>query len=292
MDCAIPVNRIFDLEILEDVPTLERIANIIAFLPRDHYGETSFQSCATELAQEIEEKLGGIPTMTSLIDKARRAAQNSLSKDVPCSVKNGHRYVKLTEVAFIDRVLDIRSEDTVMLLAAGDSFWPEVWTATHCREVYANDIKDYVKKKERFKYYKSLLRMDPQRIRWKKFDANKKFPYPDNFFDCVVSHSSIEHIDNWENVLNECLRITKKGGRIGHAAAFVNREQTDLGPGNRSWWNLEKWNRFAAAAGKNYRIIGNWQYHLPDNWEDISEITDPGGMYRPYAANFIFFGRI
>ncbi len=46
MEPTIPVNRIFDLDILEDVPTVERIADIIAFLPRDHYGETGFQSCA------------------------------------------------------------------------------------------------------------------------------------------------------------------------------------------------------------------------------------------------------
>lgn len=292
MNRTIPINRIFDLEILEDAPTIERIADIIAFLPRNRYGETGFQSCALELAQEIEEKLGKLPSLTPFINTARKAAQNSQPKDVPCSVKNGHRYVKLTEVAFIDRVLDVRPEDTVMLLAAGDSFWPEAWMAAHCKEVYANDIKDSMRKRERFRYYQLLLERDAKPIKWKTFDANKRFPYPNEFFDCVVSHSSIEHIDNWENVLNECLRVTKKGGRIGHAAAFVNREQTELGPGNRSWWNLSKWNSFVANAGMNYRIIGNKQYRLPDNWEQIWEITDPGGLYRPYAANFIFFERV
>ena len=291
MEHNIPVNRIFDLEILEDIPTVERIVDIIGFLPRNSYGETGFQSCALELAQEIEEKLGKFPSLMPLIDAANKAAQNSQMKDVPCSAKNGHKYVKLTEVAFVDRVLSIGPEDRVMVLAAGDSFWPEAWTASHCKEVFANDIKDQVKKKERFSYYKRLLEGNAKLIKWKTFDANKRFPYPDEFFDCIVSHSSIEHVDNWDNVLGECLRVTKKGGRIGHAAAFVNREQTNMGTGNRSWWNLSKWNNFAANAGVNYKIIGNSQYHLPDNWEQIWEITDPGGQYRPYAANFIFFER-
>jgi len=78
MERTIPANRIFDLEILEDVPTIERIANIIAFLPRNRYGETGFQSCALELAQEIEEKLGKLPSLTPFINAARKAALNSM----------------------------------------------------------------------------------------------------------------------------------------------------------------------------------------------------------------------
>jgi ubiquinone/menaquinone biosynthesis C-methylase UbiE len=38
--------------------------------------------------------------------------------------------------------------------------------------------------------------------------------YPDNHFDIIFSICVIEHIPNYEEVLQECLRILKPGGRI------------------------------------------------------------------------------
>ncbi len=45
------------------------------------------------------------------------------------------------------------------------------------------------------------------------FDTDS-FPYPDNHFDTVFSKSVIEHLENPEHYLKECLRVLKPGGRL------------------------------------------------------------------------------
>lgn len=42
----------------------------------------------------------------------------------------------------------------------------------------------------------------------------EKIGFPDNHFDVIFSICVIEHIDNYEEVLQECLRTLKPGGRI------------------------------------------------------------------------------
>ena len=42
----------------------------------------------------------------------------------------------------------------------------------------------------------------------------EQIQFPDNHFDIIFSICVIEHIDNYEEVLQECLRILKPGGRI------------------------------------------------------------------------------
>lgn len=42
----------------------------------------------------------------------------------------------------------------------------------------------------------------------------EKIGFPDNHFDAIFSICVIEHIDNYQEVLQECLRILKPGGKI------------------------------------------------------------------------------
>lgn len=43
-----------------------------------------------------------------------------------------------------------------------------------------------------------------------------KLPFPDNFFDFVISSSVMEHVHNKEEVFHEIKRVLKKGGRAIH----------------------------------------------------------------------------
>ena len=43
---------------------------------------------------------------------------------------------------------------------------------------------------------------------------NESFPFEDETFDAVFSKSVIEHLFNPDNVMKECLRVLKPGGRI------------------------------------------------------------------------------
>ena len=47
-------------------------------------------------------------------------------------------------------------------------------------------------------------------------NATRRFPFPDNSFDYIMSEHMIEHIEyqGAENMLRECFRVLKPGGRI------------------------------------------------------------------------------
>ena len=41
-----------------------------------------------------------------------------------------------------------------------------------------------------------------------------KWPFPDNYFDCIYSKSLMEHLENPQKYLNEAKRVLKPGGKI------------------------------------------------------------------------------
>ena len=73
-------------------------------------------------------------------------------------------------------------------------------------EAYGCDIRSYLADdltvpRERF----AFLSFDPYRL-----------PYPDDFFDAVVSSSVLEHAQNYEELLYEIKRVLKPGGLSMH----------------------------------------------------------------------------
>jgi ubiquinone/menaquinone biosynthesis C-methylase UbiE len=50
-------------------------------------------------------------------------------------------------------------------------------------------------------------------VELKKGSATK-IPYPDNYFDLVVSSEVIEHVPNTKKALKEMIRVTKPGGNL------------------------------------------------------------------------------
>lgn len=59
-----------------------------------------------------------------------------------------------------------------------------------------------------------------ERAREKGLDAvqvdldTEVLPFEDNYFDCVISDSSIEHIFYYEKAIKECARVTRLGGKF------------------------------------------------------------------------------
>jgi ubiquinone/menaquinone biosynthesis C-methylase UbiE len=47
-----------------------------------------------------------------------------------------------------------------------------------------------------------------------KEGVGEALPFEDNFFECVTSYQTLEHVDNPDMVLEEMLRVTKMGGGV------------------------------------------------------------------------------
>lgn len=60
-----------------------------------------------------------------------------------------------------------------------------------------------------------------------KHDVEKKWPYPNNFFDIVIASHIIEHVINPDHLIEEARRVLKKGGifiiATPNLAAWFNR---------------------------------------------------------------------
>jgi len=57
----------------------------------------------------------------------------------------------------------------------------------------------------------SNFKLDKEKYKFSKLDANETLPFTDNFFDIVVSSETIEHVENPRFFLKEIYRILKKG---------------------------------------------------------------------------------
>jgi ubiquinone/menaquinone biosynthesis C-methylase UbiE len=44
--------------------------------------------------------------------------------------------------------------------------------------------------------------------------AGEKLPFPDNYFDLVLSHEVLEHVQDDQQAVNEIIRVLKPGGRL------------------------------------------------------------------------------
>lgn len=65
---------------------------------------------------------------------------------------------------------------------------------------------------------------------FKKWDVENGLPYPDNFFDKIISYSVLEHLHNPVKFIQECYRVLKYGGEIEIEAARVSKNFWDDDP--------------------------------------------------------------
>lgn len=91
------------------------------------------------------------------------------------------------------RVLDIGCASGDFLFSIKNDF----------KELYGIDISQ-----------KRISKNKNQELKLIQADANKKFPFSDNYFSSIISLANIEHIDNIFNYIRECFRVLELGGYI------------------------------------------------------------------------------
>ena len=293
-DCS--PNSVFKLEMLTVPEVQEAIIEMISLFPatdrkssllniHDWNANRIKDDCVVKL-----DKYG----FSDLVDQIRHTVANCVSHKGACVLMNEHSYVKMAEVAYTAYITDILPTDTVMNLACGNTYWINVWLARHCATLYTNDNGFDIPvhgSDIRSRNYNEYQRGINSKIRFDVFDASRKFPYPDNSFDKAVSHSSVEHIDNWDsNILPEIIRTLKPGGKCGIASTYHPLGRENLGRGQSSWWTRRKWDRFVGLQNKmGFTIIGNTSYNYGVPWraeEDTNNYRFGGSKY---IVNFIFF---
>lgn len=89
-----------------------------------------------------------------------------------------------------------------------------------------------------------------KKIKFIAADLNKKLPFPDNSFDMVFSHFSLEHLYNSGLFIKETKRILRKGG------------YTLVGTDNLSNWPniialVLGWQPFLTSFGVANKVLGN-----------------------------------
>lgn len=101
-----------------------------------------------------------------------------------------------------------------------------------------------------------------------KSNLNKKFPFPSNSFDVIISNQVIEHIENTDNFVSEIKRVLKPNGY-----AIISTENLS------SWHNI-----FALVLG--------WQPFSIDHSHPFSHITVPIVPKHGHVKAFSYFGLI
>ncbi len=115
----------------------------------------------------------------------------------------------------------------------------------------------------------------------KKFNfrliKDEKLPYPDNYFDLVISNHVIEHVNNQELHLNEIYRVLKNKGHLYLATPnkFAIMEPHYKVP-FLSWFPKNIASKLVIALGKN-------------NFYDILPLTKWGLDNLLLNSNFTFF---
>jgi SAM-dependent methyltransferase len=291
-------NSVFKLEMLMVPAIQEEFIEILSLIPLAG-GESQLPSDthvwnAERIRDDCLKKLGKYG-FEGFIDRVKdTVAVKCRPHNGECVLMNNHSYVKVMEVIYTGYIIDIQPTDVVMNLACGNTYWPNVWLAGRCRYLHCNDNGFYVPIHDKSKQAYNYNQYQPgitTRIEFREFDASQSFPYPDNTFDKTVSHSSIEHIDNWEtNVLPEIIRTLKPGGKCGLASCYHPLGRENLGRGQSSWWTKKKWDRFVKLQEKlGFEIIGNTSYNYGVPWraeEDTDRYKFGGSVY---ITNFIFF---
>lgn len=99
----------------------------------------------------------------------------------------------------------------------------------------------------------------------------KKIPYPNNYFSTILCNSTLEHIQNQEEVLRETARVLKKGGVFYFTTPTDKWSLYLLGPLIFGKWYA----RFFTKKSKHYHMYSaeNWHKKLADLGLEIFYLT-------------------
>ncbi|MFH1461676.1 MAG: class I SAM-dependent methyltransferase [bacterium] len=82
----------------------------------------------------------------------------------------------------------------------------------------------------------------------------EKLPYPDNFFDVIISSHTLEHIENDISVINECYRTLKVNGELiifvpGRISGLATKEEFES-HGHYRYYNLKRFKDLENSTNK------------------------------------------
>jgi ubiquinone/menaquinone biosynthesis C-methylase UbiE len=148
---------------------------------------------------------------------------------------NNNRFEKMLEA-----VEFVKTPKTILDIGCGTGFFSAKLNTLYPKSrIYGIDISHKALRYAKQKY---------KNIYFKWADAEKKLPYPDNYFDLVVSGEHIEHIVDTDNYLSE-----------------INRVMNDRGYLLLTTPNLASWyNRIFLLLGKQpYKTEASYRRTLP-----------------------------
>lgn len=155
------------------------------------------------------------------------------------------------------------------------TFTLELAKKIHTKNCYGIDIVDERLNKAKLKG-----------VKVQKADLNQKFPYKDNFFDCVHSRTVIEHLHSTDNFISEIFRVLKKEGycvvSTENLASWCNIFALVLGWQPFSITNISslKWgvgNPLAIRRGEKAELK-SWMHNRVDTVRALKELFEIHGF--------------
>ncbi len=118
---------------------------------------------------------------------------------------------------------EISGESNVLEVGFGEGYGTNLLSQT-CRHIVGIDIDEKVVNYAQKKY-------GAESCEFKYYDGHN-IPFPDNFFDVVISFQVIEHVADDAGFISELHRVLKKGGKL---YITTPNKTTRLKPGQKPW---------------------------------------------------------
>ncbi|MCK5346621.1 MAG: class I SAM-dependent methyltransferase [Candidatus Heimdallarchaeota archaeon] len=123
------------------------------------------------------------------------------------TIDSNQRVVALNSNILESNGIDLSKDAKILDYGCGSGRHTYEYVDAGYKNVSGFDIKDYVD-----------LRAQEDKERFRFIDPNDPFtiPFPDNYFDFIVSTSVFEHVTNQEQSIQEIARVLKPGGVTLH----------------------------------------------------------------------------
>ncbi|MBL7085737.1 MAG: glycosyltransferase [Candidatus Cloacimonetes bacterium] len=162
-----------------------------------------------QIKKEVEEELD----RETFLDLDSKYYEYSFINDVNNIIKTTPKELKILEVGCGRGVLAalLSSLGYLKIDAIDVKYTEKIQTGTlHFDNLFSERLKKNSRLTKREKIWRKLNKS--YGVNYKYY--SKKFPFPDNFYDCVVAYAVIEHVEDkyLNNFLNEVRRVLKKDG--------------------------------------------------------------------------------
>ncbi len=144
---------------------------------------------------------------------------------VPGDIRTLEEYLQYLRHLFAYEYVksQLRADDKVLELGSGEGYGASLLSQA-CREIVGLDIDEKVIEYSNHKYGNA-------KCSFKHYDGSA-LPFPENYFDVVVSFQVIEHVEDDAGFVARIFKVLNKGGRT--YITTPNRA-TRLKPGQRPW---------------------------------------------------------